>query len=98
MDNKLIDDFETDLLAVTIESRQGPITIATDYIPLNSPILHYINYLSLHNRDEPVYILGDVNVAHRIFGHNDYNPVQRNMKTLIAIDKCRHEGPDFPTY
>ena len=54
LDYKLLDDFETDLLAVTIESRQGPITIATDYIHPNSPFLQYIDYLSLLNRDKPV--------------------------------------------
>ena len=54
LDYKLLDDLEMDLLAVTIDSRQGPITIATDYIPPNSPFLHYIDYLSLLNRDEPM--------------------------------------------
>ena len=60
---RLHDDFETDLLAVTVTTRQGPITIATDYIPPNSPYLHYIDYLTLLNRTNPVYILGDLNDA-----------------------------------
>ena len=72
-------------------------TIASDYIPPNSPFLHYIDYLSLLNRQETVVILGDLNARHRIFGHNDNNPIGRNIKTLIDMDKCRHVGPDFPT-
>ena len=31
--HRIHDDFETDLLAITIDTRQGPMTIATDYVP-----------------------------------------------------------------
>ena len=72
---RLHDDFETDLLAVTVTTRQGPITIATDYTHPNSPYLHYIDYLTLLIRTNPVYILGDLNARHRIFGHRDSNNI-----------------------
>ena len=54
---KLHDDFETDLIAVTIETRQGPITIATDYIPPNPAYLNYLDYYKLLKRPHPVYLL-----------------------------------------
>ena len=95
---RLLDDFETDLLAVSIDTRKGAITTANDYIPPNSPYLHFIEYLSLLNRTEPVYILGDLNARHRIYGHNDFNQIGRNIKTIIDSDRCRHVGPDFPTF
>ena len=98
INHRLLDDFKKDLLAVSIDTRQGPITIATDYIPPNSPYLHFIDYLSLLNRTEPVYILGDLNARHRIFGHNDFKPIGRKIKTIIDSDRCRHVGPDFPTF
>ena len=85
---RLLDDFETDLLAVTIDTRQGPITVATDYIPPNSPFLHFIDYLSLLKRTEPVYILGDLNARHRFFGHNNNNTIGRNLKTIIDSDSA----------
>ena len=97
MNYKLLGAFETDLLAVIIETRQGSVTIATDYIPPNTPFLQYIDYLSLLNRQDTVVILGDLNARHGILGHHNENPVGRNIRTLIDMDKCRHVGPDFPT-
>ena len=41
--------------------------------------------------------MGDLNARHRILGHENDNPVGRNIRTLINMDKCRHKGPDFPT-
>ena len=82
---RLHDDFETNLLAVAVTTRQGPITIVTDYIPPNSPYLHYIDYLTLLNRINPEYILGGLNASHRIFGHRDCSIIGRNLKTLYRL-------------
>ena len=38
LDYRLLDDFDSDMLAVTVQTRQGPVTIATAYIPPNA---HY---------------------------------------------------------
>ena len=97
IDYRLHDEFETDLIAITIETRQGPITIGTDYIPPNSPYLHYIDYLTLLKRRDPVYIIGDLNARHPTLGHNNSNPVGRNVNSLLNDDRCRHIGPHFPT-
>jgi hypothetical protein len=97
LEYRLLDDFETDLIGISVMTRQGPITIATLYSPPNAPYLNLIDFNSLFRRPEPVYFLGDLNARHRIFGHANINAVGRNVNTLIQTDLCRHEGPDFPT-
>ena len=96
--HKITDDFETDLIAITIESSTGPITIATDYIPPASPFLNTIDYLRLLHLNHPVYILGDLNAYHYSLGHTNSNPVGRMLNTLIAMDKLNHIGSYFPTF
>ena len=59
--------------------------------------MHYIDYLSLLKRRDPVYIIGDLNARHPILGHNDNNPIGRNLNSLLNDDRCRHIGPQFPT-
>ena len=98
MKYKLHDDFETDLLAVTIETQQGPITVATDYLPPNTDYLHYVDWNYLLNRRYPVYVIGDLNARHRVLGHNNQNPVGLGLATLIHNNKLRHIGPEFPTF
>ena len=93
----LHDDFETDILAVTIETRQGPITIATDYLAPNTEYINYVDWNYLLNRRYPVYIVGDLNARHSLLGHSDSNPVGRGLATLIRHNKLKHIGPAFPT-
>ena len=38
---KLIDDFETDMIGITVETEQGNIHIVTSYIPPRDNILFY---------------------------------------------------------
>ena len=97
LDFRLLDDFDSDMLGLTIQTRHGPITIATTYIPPNSPYLNYIDFNSLLDRPEPVYILGDLNARHPTLGHRDRNPVGRAIDNLINNNKCKLAGPTFPT-
>ena len=97
MKYKIHDDFESDLLAVTVETRQGPLTLATDYLPPNTEYINFIDYNYLLNRRFPVYLLGDLNAAHSSLGVARTNPVGSNLATLIRNDKLRHIGPAFPT-
>ena len=78
-------------------TRQGLKTIATEYIPPNSPYLHYFDNLALLNRTNPLFIVGDLNARHRICGHRDCSTIGRNLQTLIDSDKCRYVGPGFPS-
>ena len=95
---RLHDDFYSDMLAVTIQTRQGPITIATNYVP---PRLNYINMIDMDKvlrMTNPTYILGDFNAKHWTLGHNYNNNRGKNIDQLIRQDKCIHIGPNFPTF
>jgi len=95
---RLHDDFHSDLLAITIETRQGPITIATTYIPPRVGYINFIDFNDLLNRPHPVYLIGDLNARHSTLGHSSTNKTGQNLTTLIDQNKCKVIGPDFPTY
>ena len=92
------DKFITDLIAVTIDTRQGPITIATDYIPPVVQTLNTVDYNSLFMRQNPVYLLADLNAKHPIFDHNYRNPIGDALNNLYMQNKIHHIGPHFPTF
>ena len=97
----ILDDFETDLLAITVPTRQGPVTIATDYIAPHAPYLHFIDYYNLINRQNPVYILGDLNARHPTLSdtaNRTRNKVGTHIHQLMELDKIKHIGPHFPTF
>lgn len=96
--HRLLDDFTTDLTAITVETGQGPVTIATDYIPPSATYLNYIDYNSLLNRSNPVYFFGDINPNHPNFGYRGQNPVGSAINLLMSQGKLRHIGPHFPTF
>ena len=78
-------------------TREGPITIATLYSPPNAPYINPVDFNKLFKRPDPAYFLGDINARHRTLGHQDNNPVGRNVHTLTTIGTCKHVGPHFPT-
>ena len=95
---RLHDDFETDILAVTLHTQQGPITIGTSYIPPSATYLHTPDYNTLFNRPEPTYYLGDMNARHPTFRYtNNTSIVGRNLNTFITLNKATYIGPNFPT-
>ena len=99
LSHKIIEDFATNLLAVIVETRQGPIILATDYLNPGLTHIHPIDYNFLINRQEPMYLIGDLNAVHPVFGSTrSPNHVGRNLNTLIEQDKLRYVGPHFPTY
>jgi len=95
---KLIDDFYTDILAISINTRQGDIIIATSYIPPRDGYINYIDFNHIFNRREPVYFLGDINARHRQLGNTTTSLTGTQIVALIESDKCRHIGPNFPTF
>ena len=95
---RLLDDFESDLLGVTVTTRQGPMTIATLYSPPNAPFINPIDFNKLFKRPEPTYFLGDLNARHRLFGYQDRNAVGRCVNTLVSLGTCQYAGPHFPTF
>ena len=94
---KLHDNFHTDMLAITIDSQQGPITIGTTYIPPRTGYINYIDFHTLFNRSHPVYLLADLNARHTTLGNSSSNHVGKQIHSLITRHKCTHIGPYFPT-
>ena len=81
-----------------METRLGPVFIATDYIPPRVGFLTFPDYAKLLDTPHPVYILGDLNARHRVLGSTSDNTTGKNVKLLIDRNKLKHIGPHFPTY
>ncbi|KAG0418610.1 hypothetical protein EQH57_0713, partial [Dictyocoela roeselum] len=69
---RLIDDFHSDFLAISVPTAQGNIIIVTTYVPPREQYINFIDFNKILNRPEPVYILADLNAKHRTLG-NTYN-------------------------
>ncbi len=95
---KLYDDFDTDFLAVEIETSLGPIIVATTYLPPRRPFLPYNDMHRLLSNNVPTYILGDFNGRHTTFGNRDNNSVGKSLLNLINQGKLIYLGPHFPTF
>ena len=48
--------------------------------------------------NEAVYLLGDLNAHHPIFGYNNTDVKGREIKNLIDRNIVTHLGPEFPTF
>ncbi|KAF2356999.1 Endonuclease/exonuclease/phosphatase [Trinorchestia longiramus] len=94
---KLHDNFHTDMLGVTVETPQGPITIGTTYIPPRTNFINYIDMHTLLRRQNPTYLLADMNARHPTLGYNNTNIKGKQIHSLINKNKCIHIGPNFPT-
>ena len=92
------DDFLSDLLSVKVETRLGPVFIATDYIPPRVGFLTFPDCANLLDTPHPVYILGDLNARHRVLGNTEDNTTGKNIKLLIDRNKLKPIGPHIPTY
>ena len=95
---KIIDNFDTDFLAVKLETDWGPIIISTTYLPPRRPYLPFTDMYSLASQSIPVFILGDFNASHRCFGNSTNNAVGKSLYQLIDNGNFIHLGPDFNTY
>ena len=94
----LEDDYETDLLAINVDTPQGAITIATDYLPPSTQHFNFPDYLRLVNRRNPTYFFGDINARHHFLSHQDNNTVGNSLNLLLNRNKITHIGPYFPTF
>ncbi len=96
--HKLHDDFDTDFLALEVETSLGPIKIATTYLPPRRPFLPYTDMHKLLSNFIPTYIIGDFNGRHTSFGDTENNTVGKSLLNLINQGKIIHLGPHFPTF
>ncbi len=98
MQHKLLDDFDTYFLAIEIHTTQGPILIATTYLPPRRPYLPFPDMYRLLNNNIPTLILGDFNCSHTRLGSSTNNTVGKSIVNLIDQGNLIHLGPQFPTY
>ena len=98
INHKLYDDFDTDFLAVEVETNLGPIIIATTYLPPRRSFLPYTDMHKLLSNNIPTYIIGDFNGRHSSFGNRDNNTVGKSLVNLINQGKMIHLGPHFTTF
>jgi len=92
-----INNFHSDLLAVEINT-QGPIILATLYLPPRRPCIPEPDILQLLRHNKPIYIMGDFNAHHPLFGYNDTNNVGRGFASYMQQGRLTHLGPHTPTY
>lgn len=95
---KLLDDFTQEILAIKTETTLGEIVIGTAYLPPRRNICPYDDIMKLLNYNNPVYILGDFNARHRVFGNNNCNQIGNALNNIIQTGKLIHHGPDFGTF
>ena len=95
---RLHDDFYSDLLAITIETIQGHITIATTYNPPRDDYLNYFDFHKLLHDNRPTIILADLNARHRRLNHSTTNQTGKQLIYIINKYNLAHHGPVFPTF
>ena len=96
--HKLIENLAPEIIAAEINTTQGPIIIATLYLPPRRPYIPYPDLYQLLRQRKPIYILGDWNANHTLFGYTTTNPVGTALVSLIRDGTLQHLGPHFPTY
>ena len=93
----ILDDFIDDILGIRILTIRGPINIITHYSP---PRRNHLPIGELNRKlkcNEPVYLLGDLNVHHPLFGYRYTDVKGREICNLINRNIVSHLSPEFPT-
>ena len=88
--------FGSDMVAVRVLTTNGPIIIATAYIPPRRTV-HFPDFHKLFNRREPVYFLGDCNAQHQHFGYSRSDLRGQQIFQLIERKNIQYLGPPFST-
>ncbi|XP_063613809.1 uncharacterized protein LOC134787049 [Penaeus indicus] len=98
INHKIYNNFNSELIAVEINTPHGPIIIATVYLPPRRPYIPDQDIFQLLRHRKPTYILGDWNAQHPTFGYNHTNAVGRGLVSRILDGTLTHIGPHFPTF
>ena len=96
--HKITRDYMSETMSVTIQTRQGDMTIATAYLPPSRPYLPMRDFYRLHSLPHPCYLLGDLNASHRVFGYRNANAVGRQLVEAMGRGEWHHKGPWFKTW
>lgn len=95
--HRIIEDFQEDFLAVEVQTRRGPIVIATTYLPPRRNFLPNQDFMKLMRKQIPTYLAGDLNAYHRTLGHSRNNNVGTSLARLLNLNIIQYLGPDFHT-
>ena len=95
--HKLLEGFESQLQAVSINTRQGELIIATDYIPPSRKYFNFPDYYKLFRRRQPTYLLGDLNARHPTFNYSTTDLIGNCLDSLLDRNIIKFIGPTFPT-
>lgn len=96
--HRIEEDFLSETLAINTDTADGPLIIATSYLPPRRPFVPHPDFLRLLRRQSPVFIAGDLNARHPTLGYTTTNQVGRDLITYLRHQTARHIGPFFPTY
>ena len=75
--HRVEDDFLSETLAIEIDTPDGPLLIATSYLPLRRPYLAHPDFLRHLRRQTPVFLVGDLNARHPYLEYTATNQVGR---------------------
>ena len=91
--------FHHDTVAVSVETKTGPIIIATNYHPPRRDYYIFEDLDWLGNHNTPCYLFADLNSHHNSFPHH----AQQNGRGTVLFEdyiepgKLKRLGPNFPT-
>ena len=86
------------VLAATIQTRQGKMRIITFYRPPRQKNLPLMDINILIEQNIPTLILADANIKHVNFGHSSTDSDRKILNKYINSADIHFIGPDFCTY
>ena len=95
--HRIIDNFDSDILMIQLNTSKGLINIATIYQPPRRQYLINTDMAKIMHSNIPTYLIGDMNARHPFIGHVAANHIGRNLHQFITAEKLIHVGPDFNT-
>ena len=96
--HRVDDDFISETLAVELDTSDGPVAVATSYLPPRRPYLPHPDFLRLFRRRLPLLFAGDLNARHPDLGTRPANQVGNDLVDYLRRQTARRLGPTFPTY
>ena len=92
------DTTNDNIMAATINTIHGKITIVTFYRPPRQDTLPLTDIIRFLNFNNPTIILADANIKHQNFGHNNSDRLGKLLNNIILNTNLHYIGPDFYTY
>ena len=73
LNHRVEDDFLSETLAIETDTHDGPLLIATSYLPPRRPYLPHPDFLRILRRQTPAFLVGDLNARHTYLGYPTNN-------------------------